>query len=70
MSLIIQIIRQIGKKWYLWISVPILAAVIVFYLTGKGNKEFVSESALYLNLPTNKGLSITNEEYKQHEISA
>lgn len=70
MNLVIQIIRQIGKKWYLWIFIPLLAATIVFYLTGKGNKQYVSESALYLNLPTNKGLSITNEEYKQHEISA
>lgn len=70
MNLVIQIIRQIGKKWYLWIIIPLLAASIVFYLTGKGGKEYVSESALILNLPTSKGLSVTNEEFKQHEISA
>ncbi|MEO1021624.1 MAG: hypothetical protein AAFW89_03700 [Bacteroidota bacterium] len=70
MSLVIQIIRQIGKKWYLWIFLPLIAACIVFYVTGKDTKQFVSESSLYLNLPTNKGLSITNEGFKQHEISA
>lgn len=70
MNLVIQIIRQIGKKWYLWIIMPLLAAFIVFYLTGKGSKQYVSESALILNLPTSKGLSVTNEEFKQHEISA
>lgn len=70
MSLIIQIIRQIGKKWYLWVILPLIAASAVFYLTSKGNKQYVSEASLYLNLPTNKGLSITNEGFKQHEISA
>lgn len=70
MSLIIQIIRQIGKKWYLWIFLPMIAASAIFYLTGKGTKQYVSEASLYLNLPTNKGLSITNEGFKQHEISA
>jgi len=70
MSLIIQIIRQIGKKWYLWIFLPLIAASLVLYLTGKNTKQYVSEASLYLNLPTNKGLSITNEGFKQHEISA
>ena len=70
MSLIIQIIRQLGKKWYLWVCIPFFAATLVFYLTSKGNQQYISEATVYLNLPTNKGLSITNEEYKQHEISA
>ena len=70
MNLVIQIIRQIVKKWYLWLFIPLMSSLLVFHLTGKGSKQFVSESALYLNLPTNKGLSLTNEEYKQHEISA
>lgn len=70
MSLIIQIIRQLGKKWYLWLFIPFFTATLVFYLTGKGTKQYISEATVYLNLPTNKGLSITNEEYKQHEISA
>ncbi len=70
MNLVIQILRQIAKKWYLWIFIPMITASIIFYLTGRGSKQYVSESALFLNLPTNKGLSLTNEEYKQHEISA
>lgn len=69
MNIIIQILRQLGKKWYLWICIPVLAGALVFYLTGKGNKQYISEASLFLNLPTSKGLSITNEEFKQHEIS-
>lgn len=61
---------MILKKWYLWTTIPLIAAASVFYLTGKGTKQYVSEASLYLNLPTNKGLSITNEGFKQHEISA
>lgn len=70
MSLIIQIIRQIGKKWYLWTFIPLMASGAVFYLTGKGGEKYESHASMYLNLPTNKGLSITNEGFKQHEISA
>ncbi|GAB5409038.1 MAG: hypothetical protein BalsKO_14030 [Balneolaceae bacterium] len=69
MNIIIQILRQLSKKWYLWLFIPVFAGVLVFYLTGKGSKQYVSESSLFLNLPTSKGLSITNEEFKQHEIS-
>ena len=70
MSLIIQIIRQLGKKWYLLTLIPLTVAAAVFYLTGRSSKQYISEASLYLNLPTNKGLSITNEGFKQHEISA
>ncbi|MCG8372656.1 MAG: hypothetical protein MI700_03945 [Balneolales bacterium] len=50
--------------------IPVLAASAVFYLTGKSGKKYESQASLYINLPTNEGLSITNEGFKQHEIAA
>jgi uncharacterized protein involved in exopolysaccharide biosynthesis len=70
MNLVVQIIRQLAKKWYLWVFVPLFCVLIVFFLTGKSPKQYESKATLFLNLPTNGGLSITNEGYKQHEISA
>lgn len=66
---IIQILREIQKKWYLFLIIPFLAAVAIFFLTRNRPLEYISQATVYLHLPTQKGLSLTNEEYKQFEIA-
>lgn len=66
---IFRIIRSLLRFWYVIVIVPAIVAGIVFFMTQNRPSTFVSESTIMLNLPTNKGLSVTNEEYKQHEIA-
>lgn len=66
---ILRVIRALLRFWYVVLLVPAIVAGVIFFMTQNRPSTFVSESTIMLNLPTNKGLSITNEEYKQHEIA-
>lgn len=70
MDKVFHFLRLLHKKWMYWTLLPLLSGILTIYLTDGKKPTFVSESNLLLNLPTNSGLSITNEEYKQFEISA
>ena len=70
MMMIIHILRQLRRFWVLLLVMPILSALLVVYFTRSMPLEYESEATLYIHLPTNKGLSLTNEEFKQFEIAA
>jgi len=69
MILIMQILRELRKNWYLFLILPVIVVLLVIFLTRNRPMEYESEASLYLHLPTQKGLSLTNEEYKQFEIT-
>lgn len=69
MNALMPIIRRVLSHWKLLIIVPILTGLAIIYLTRNKPLEFESVASLYLHLPTQKGLSLTDESYKQFEIS-
>jgi len=60
--------RALLKNWLKLITMPVLAAGLVFYLTRDQPKKYVTEAKLILNFPDNKAISLGDMEMKQYQI--
>jgi len=68
MNIATQIIRSILAKWYLWTILPIITVIAVYtYLLSKP-EQFISTATLYLNLPTEKSIALTDDIFEQNEF--
>ncbi|MDW7690504.1 Wzz/FepE/Etk N-terminal domain-containing protein [Flammeovirgaceae bacterium SG7u.111] len=68
MTKFIEIIKVLLAKWKLWIFFPILAVVLVFYLTKDLPRVYTSNATVHVNLQTNSDLSLSGQAIKQYEI--
>lgn len=68
MNIATQIIRSILGKWYLWTVLPVITGIVVYtYLLSKP-EQFISAATLYLNLPTEKSIALTDDIFEQNEF--
>ena len=68
MNIATQIVRSILGKWYLWTVLPILTGIIVYLYLLSRPDQFISEATLYLNLPTEKSIALTEDIFEQNEF--
>ena len=55
-------------KWYLWTVLPLLTGIIVYLYLLSRPDQFISDATLYLNLPTEKSIALTEDIFEQNEF--